>query len=447
MVTKKSRAAANVGLMMAAVGSMMAALSFGACNVESTDDSTGGIGQGTGGGGGEGMGGAGGEGTVDCPAGVTVVLSDYVSTQIALSSLAGETLSASFLSSGSTTTDGLAFPLSGDVVVPSSRTASGSVVLLDRSGTNVISWVDPATAEVTAQLEVGTGFESNPQDYLEIGDGLALVTRYGDNTDSGQEDFDAGSDVLVLDLSDAKKPKIVKSVPLPVVEDLPPRPGQMLRVGDQVIVPLERISNDYATTGEAIYVGIDIAEQKVTWQVTLDGLKNCGRPALSPNGTTLAVGCAGTFDPDGNTVLSESALVFFEVEEGQLVETNRIEAESLAGEAIQSRVTYATSGVLLLATQTPWGGATNNRLLAYDIEADEATELLEASPDDMGLGKGLVYSGITCSPGCSDTCLMVDGDEGVLQRVKIASDGSVELLEPIEVEDKVGLPPAGIGPR
>src|SRR5690606_35822633 len=82
----------------------------------------------------------------------------------------GETQSASIISTASSETDGLAFALSGDVALPSAPADSGHLVLLDRFGTNVVSWIDPATAEVVSQLPVGTGFESNPQDYVEFGE-------------------------------------------------------------------------------------------------------------------------------------------------------------------------------------------------------------------------------------------------------------------------------------
>lgn len=74
-----------------------------------------------------------------CPTGVSIVLSDYLSTQIALSDLDGNTLSESLISTGSSVSDGLAFAISGDVALPSSKTTSGHVVLLDRYGTNVIT--------------------------------------------------------------------------------------------------------------------------------------------------------------------------------------------------------------------------------------------------------------------------------------------------------------------
>ena len=433
MVKKMSRVAACMSVLLASA--------FAACNVSSTDETTGGVNDGAGG-----AGGAGGASANDrCPAGVTVVLSDYLSTQIALSSLQGETRSASFLSTASTSS-GLAFALSGDVTVPSAAPASGKIVLLDRYGTNVISWANPKTAQVIAQLEVGTGFESNPQDYLEVDDETAFVTRYGVNADAGKQDFDEGDDVLVLDLSNQKKPEIADRIALPRKNDLPARPGRMLRVGDEIIVPLERLSEDFSTTGDAMLVGISIEDRSVAWTQTLEGLKNCGRPSLSPDGRRLVVACNGSVDENGLPRVDESALVFFKAEKGPLEEIERVSAGDLIGEAVQSRAVYASDQVLLFGTQTAWGGDTNNRLFAYDLKSGEATELLEASPDAQGLGKGLVYVGLACAPGCSDTCLVADADKGVLQRVKVTGN-EVELLEPVTVENAVGLPPTGLGHR
>jgi len=83
-------------------------------------------------------------------------------------------------------------------VLPATRPASGEVVLIDRFGTNVLTWVDAASGDVRAQLSVGTGYESNPQDYLEIDERYALVSRYGQNQNAGRQPFDRGGDVLVI---------------------------------------------------------------------------------------------------------------------------------------------------------------------------------------------------------------------------------------------------------
>ena len=103
-----------------------------------------------------------------CPAAALVVMSDYVSTQVALTELDGKTLCGSYVSSARAETSPVAFALSGDVVLPSSRPPSGRAVLIDRYGTNVVSFLEPGSGAILAQLAVGTGFESNPQDYLEL---------------------------------------------------------------------------------------------------------------------------------------------------------------------------------------------------------------------------------------------------------------------------------------
>lgn len=394
------------------------------CNVESTGKDTGGVPRGT---------------SSECPNGLVVLMSDYLSTQIALSDLEGETQSESFLSTGSTETDGLAFPLSGDVALPGARPPSGRIVLLDRYGTNVVSWVDPETAEVLAQLSVATGFESNPSDYLEIDEHTALVSRWGQNAEPGREDHDSGGDLLILDTEEYA---ITGSIVFDVIDDLPPRPSALTRVGDEVWVTLDRVAADFSTTGEAMVVGVSLADLEVVWQEPIVGLKSCGRFAASPDGTLLALACTGDITSTGGTEdLDQSALVLFDATASPPEEIRRIFAVDIAGEPIQSDVVFARDDLVLLNTQTPWGGDTNNRWLALDLETGEVKELLEASPDEEGAGKGGVYGAMACAPGCSETCLLADADRGVLARVRIPETGMPGRVDSVTVETRVGLPP------
>ena len=374
-----------------------------------------------------------------CNDGMTVVMSDYVSTQVALTDLKGATKSASFVSSASTQTQGLAFALSGDVVLPSSAPASGRIVLLDRFGTNVVSWFDPKTSEALGQLAVGTGFESNPQDYVEVDEKVAFISRWGQNAAPGQEDFDAGDDVLVVD---TRKFSILDSIAMPEKGGLPPRPGDLIRMGDEIVVMLKPLSNDYATTGEAWLVGISIEEWEITWQLHLEGLKDCGGFALSPDRKTLALACTGGIDFNGVVEdLGQSAVVLLDATTSPPEELERVQADDIVGEPLQPDAEFATNDQLLLKTQTAYGGGTNNRWLLLDLESKDTESLLEAQPDGEGLGKGIVYGGMSCAPGCSDMCVMADADSGRLQRLEFDEDGAFELLEAITVEDEVGLPP------
>ncbi|HEX6271594.1 MAG TPA: hypothetical protein VFZ53_01070 [Polyangiaceae bacterium] len=375
-----------------------------------------------------------------CPAAALVVMTDYVSTQVAISALDGETLSASFVSTASASGSGLAFPLSGDVAVPSTMPPSARVVLVDRFGTNVVTWLDPETAEVLAQLSVGTGFESNPQDYLELDARRALVSRWDENPAPGQEPFDAGGDLLVID---TRRPAIESSIVLPRDGGVPPRPGALTRVGDTAIVTLERVARDFRSAGDAMLAGVDPESERVAWSLTLPGLENCGGLTLAPSGRRAALACTGFIDRDGRgESVEQSALVLFDVTSLPPVELARFPAAKLAGEPLQGEVEFFAENGALVKTQTTFGGARNNRLLAIDLASGAVTTLAEAG--SAGNGQGVAYGGLLCTPGCANVCLLADADRGVLRRWAIA-DGALEPLASVRVEDVVGLPPRAIG--
>jgi hypothetical protein len=381
------------------------------------------------------------EHTPACPAAALVVMSDYLATQVALTRLDGSTLCESLASSARTEASSIALALSGDVVVPSSRPPSGRAVLIDRYGTNVISWVNPETAVFEAQLALGTGFESNPQDYVELEDGRAFVSRWGQNPFPGEEPFDEGSDVLVLD---SRAPAVLGRIALPE-SDFPPRPAGLTRRGSDVVVTLQRASLDVRSMGDGELVGIDTATQSVAWRLVLAGLKNCGALALSPSGSRGAVACTGFIDPDGAAQdIAESALVLLDLESAPPLELARHTARELAGEPLQSELEFASELRLFAKTQTPLGAASNNRLLAIDLAQGTSSVLAEAAPAPDGAGAGVSLGGMLCTPGCGDVCLVADGDRASLLRWQITSEG-FEPLAVLPIGRAVGLPPRDLG--
>jgi hypothetical protein len=403
-----------------------AALCTASCNVSATAPST--------------TGGVDAGAQTSCDRGEVIVLTDYTSTQIALTAPNGTPLSAAFLSTASTMASGLAFALSGDVVVPTERPPSGRVVLLDRYGTNVITWADPTTAKVLAQLPVGTGFESNPQDYVEVDATRAYVSRWGKNDAPGAQPFDGGSDVLVID---THVPKILSRIPMPVIGGLPPRPSGMMRVGEQVIVVLQNESEDFKTMGDTVLVGIKA--DAVAWQAPVTGLKGCRKLALAPSGKTLALSCEGFVDAMGNvTDLSASAIALLDVSTLPPKPLQRFAISDQLGVPAQDSAAFASETLLIAKTQTPLGGTKNNELFSLDVSTGKASVLLTAHPDAHGMGKGTVYGDVRCGAGCSDVCLMADSDVGKLQRWSIAS-GGLRAMTAISVDTSVGLPPATIG--
>jgi hypothetical protein len=397
----------------------------------------------TGGEGGEGGGGAGGEGGVqpiECPSGAGLVMSDYLSTELALLDLDGRVTDASFLSTASTETDGLAFPLSGDIVVPLGN--SGELVVLDRYGTNVVSFVDTKTAKVRAQLPVGMGFESNPHDYLQLTETEGALVRYGQNPNPGQEKFDDGGDLLFIDSEEAL---VEESVVFESYDKLPPRPSQISRVGDTLYVTLDRLAVDYLSMGDAMLVPVSITSRKASTPLRLRGLKSCGGLVPVPGRDEVAVACTGRLTDTGEVEsISQSAIVFFDAKSSPIRELRRVAAKEIANEPIQNQFAFARENVILVKTQTAFGGDRNNRLLSYNLETEQAEELLEATPDSMGKGRGLAFGTLLCAVGCSDTCLMPDSSRGEVVRVRVQGD-DLELLEPATLDGSAGLPPSSLG--
>jgi hypothetical protein len=230
---------------------------------------------------------------------------------------------------------------------------------------------------------------------------------------------------------------------MPSEGGLPPRPSGMVRVGDAVIVVLQRTSTDFTTQGETVLVGL--ANDAIVWQLHVAGLKNCGRPALSPSGTILALGCEGPLDAMGNVVdLTASAIALFDVTSLPPTPTKRFAIADQLGSPTQQGVAFASDGLLVGKTQTALAGATDNQAFFLDLASGTATILATAGKDAQGKGKGLVYGDVRCSPGCGGVCLMADADIGKLQRWSVATDG-LHPMAAIAVETSVGLPPVGLG--
>lgn len=396
------------------------------------------------GGGGAGEGSAGDangpEPSEECPTGVALVMTDFLSTEIALLDLSGTVKEPSFLSTGSTATDGLAFPLSGDVFVPLGR--SGELVVLDRYGTNVVSFVDPDTGKVRAQLPVGMGFEANPYAYLQLSEDEGALLRFAQNPSPGNQPFDEGGDLLFID---RKKAEITSNLLFERYEGLPPGPSHISALGGDLFVTLERLSADYTATGDAMIVPVSLATRKIGEPLVLEGLKSCGELVPVPGRDEVATVCTGRIDITGEAEdLRQSALVFFDASSRPLRELRRISASAIAGEPLQAQVAFASEKLALLKTLTAYGGDKHNRLLALDLETEDSAELLEALPDEMGRGRGVAFGTIHCVPGCSDVCLMPDASRGEVAKIGVRG-GRARLESPTLLEGTAGLPPSNLG--
>ncbi len=377
----------------------------------------------------------------ECPRGIAVVMSDYQSSEIALLSPDGTVMSPAFLSSASTSASGLAAPLSGDIGV-ASTTRREQLVIVDRYGTNVLSFVDVDSAEVTAQLPVGTGFDANVQDYLELDGERALVPRLGQNQQPGREPFDAGSDVLVVDPSE---PAIVDAIEMPTEAEYRPNPSAIVRVGDDALVTLHHARADFGASADSELVALSARDLSLAYRLPLEGLSNCGRAELSPNGELLAIACSGHLQRTGAVTEPErSGLLLLDATTRPPRELRRLMALDVIGAPMQSSVELVTERLALIKSQTPLGADADNQLWALDLETGSTELLATAARGSSGVGRGVAFAGMSCRAACGDPCLVCDLSRGKLLRFALR-DGALEPAADVEL-DGAGLPPLSLTP-
>jgi hypothetical protein len=377
-----------------------------------------------------------------CPRGLAVVSSDYLSSEVGLLAPDGEVASSALLSSASSGPSGVAAALSGDVTAAGTRLIPNELVLVDRYGTNVLTFVSAKTAHVRAQLAVGTGFEANPQDYLQVSDHKAYVPRLAENARPGSEPFDSGSDLLLVD---PVGPEVFGSIPMPRQDGYLPSPNGIAQVGDDVLVTLWHVRGDFKDMADGEVVAFSALDDSLRYRLQLTELQNCGRVALSPSGARMAVGCQSFIDPRGNAPdPSKSAIVLFDATTEPPRELQRFAATELVGGPVQQSLEFASENLLLFKSQTALGSDDDNRLLSLTLDSGEVRLLATAARGPSGLGYGIAFGGMRCSPGCGDPCLVADASRGEVLPLQVAHE-QLAVLPGIALRG-AGLPPLDVAP-
>lgn len=366
----------------------------------------------------------------------------YASVNIGLLGLDGATLSGSFVSSASAPST-LNAALSGDVVFPSSR-MTGDIVLIDRLVVSVLSFVDVETAEVRDQISVRTGFDSNPQDYVELDDGTALVSRLETNWNSGAEPYDGGDDLLRVDPNTGSISGRVDLSEFVSEETGRARPSSMVRTARHVLVSLTRHSGDFSEVGDAGVLVLEAGSGQVLGSFDVPELKNCGGLTLSPDERRLALSCGGLVSNANGSRPPQSGVVVFDLVElnGQLgaVERRRLLAEDLGYGPFSSAIAFADDDLLLVKTYGALEGedaGRPDRLVALSAGLRETEVLLSSAERAFTLGA------VLCVAPCG-ICFFADGGRGVVHRFSVAGN---EIGTPTAhpIENEIGLPPLLLG--
>lgn len=333
---------------------------------------------------------------------------------------------------------------SGDTVLSSADAFADELVLIDRSNA-VLTWVGIETAKVRAQLDVGPGFDANPQDYLQISKNKAYVSRAAENGDAGKEKFDSGSDLLIVDPT---TPKLLGSIDLRAAMDkedngLPPVPQGIAYAGGRVHVLLAGLAFDYSAIATARIVSIDAETDQIVQVLKLPPMTNCLSLSASPSGDQLAVSCTGFFGQDPAEGWPDSGLVVLDVKK-ELEENTRFKSDQFqhcVGKVCQNTqlngVAFLTEELVILTTfgtiaSGPMMDVTySDQVVELSLAKGSTRVIHEAGPYDLG------------EPVCfAKACLVPDAtlaNPGVLKfdlEGQAFSSGKLRT-----VDKKTGMPP------
>ena len=375
-----------------------------------------------------------------CGRGLLVVESDYQSSNASALSFDGRVLSESLVRSR-TESAGFGVALSGDAVLPSTVQAGPRIALIDRFPSGVLRFVDLASARTTSELAVGTGFLANPQDYLEISEHKAYVARYERNSRPGQEAWDSGGDLLIVDPS---VPVITGRIDLEpalasAAPQFSPHPGQLLSVDGRVFAVLAAYADDYRTATTSRLVEVDPVSDELVATVELTGLARCASLALSPDHTELAVACTGDALQSASPNLLGSGLAVIDITGAPRLR-RRFEASAFGRDPLSFSLAYAAPGVLLFTTfghlDDSGHVAAQDTLLRLDTASGQVDSLLSSESAPFSLGA------VRCQPGCG-LCFVADAERAGGSVLRFTVDGAGALGTPsaIQVERRIGLPP------
>ncbi|MCB9604713.1 MAG: hypothetical protein H6720_30710 [Sandaracinus sp.] len=367
-----------------------------------------------------------------------VVGSDYTSSVVSLLAADGTVLSDAWIDSG-TTAPGLVSTLSGDVAVGSGA-AAGTVILIDRQSTDVVSaWC--LDGSLVGQLRVrsaDSSFSPNPHDAVVVGD-TGWVTRNDTNPSGAAEPGDRGGDIFGFDATTmVANGRRVDFSSFEGMTDAgvaySARPGRLLTNGARLFTVLGRTPTDYSDTDAAasVFVSVDATSSAVE-SLELTGLRNCDLvDAIPGDGARFIVTCLGWSSMffGGPDTYQSAGIVEVAIDgDGvpSLARSWRPGAEDAL--AVQNVVVLDDHRVVASAFGD-FGGPVFDRLFVVDFDSGMSSLLLE-STESYTLGQGALVG---------DTLLVPDASEDVRAVRRFSVGETLTEVEPIEV-GPAALPP------
>lgn len=388
--------------------------------------------------------------------------SDYAASAIALLDEDGDVLADDYLTSASTKA-GLVTALSGDVELPRASGEVGTLVIIDRFKTDVVTRVDLATGRVLGQVKTHTpatqtsttAYTSNPFDYLYVGPDTAWVVRAQPNLDPMAPAIDRGDDLLRIDpatmtrtgdridlsLLDSQTTVVDPATGLSKQVVLYSRPARVTRTGQTLVVGITRTAYDFRAVGDGVVALVDLATRTVT-PFELPGLKNCGGTQAVPGDLgSVLVTCSGDFTTKTPASTSDTAgLALLRIADGRATLAHVYRARDEATPRPYSASVVALGGTLVGAASNDYSGKGVDSFVILDLASGDKTALLTLTPGSGAFGTP------TYNP---DTRLLLLPDasrnadrrpSAGVRRFRRGDDGSFRELATVRVSVQTGMP-------
>jgi hypothetical protein len=385
--------------------------------------------------------------------GYAVLSSDFSSSSIAMLDADFVPIDESWLNSG-TTYPGLVATLSGDVVLPTRQAGDGTVAVIDRFFTDVVTRFFAPSGNLNGQLRTqgdtgDSGFSSNPQDFIFVDPDSAWVPRYESNLDPAAIPENQGNDLFEvnpsdmsatgarIDLSSFDTTATVGTGDEAVDVDVFARPSRGVLVGSRIVVGLDRISANFDAAGLGMVAVVDLEDESVEG-LELPGLKSCGRTVPVPGEPSkLVVACVGFAQPFGDEpqVRASSGISLLDVgEDGVTIEELWPVADDPES-AIAINFAVAIDAQRVVAVASGNFATTSDRLYLVDL-ATGAQELVHQSSDSFVIGESAYDPD-------SEMLYVPDAAENAVLEFAV-EEGSFVEVGAVVIAPGIGLPPTKV---
>jgi hypothetical protein len=382
-----------------------------------------------------------------------VVGTDFSSSSIAMLDEDFVAIDESWLNSG-TTYPGLVAALSGDVVLPNRQAGDGTLSVVDRRLTDVVSRFFVRSGDLNGQVRThgdagDSGFSSNPQDFIFAGAQSAWVPRYESNLNPSASPVNQGNDLIEvnpddmsltgarIDLSSLNTTATAITSDGPVEVDVFARPSRGVLVGSTLVVGLDRISANFDAAGSGMVAVVDLEDQSVEG-LELPGLQSCGNAGPVPGAPTkVVVACVGFAQPFGDEpqVRASSGIALLSVGESGVAIDRVWRVADHPSEPI------AVNSVVAIDEQRVVGVATGD--FATTVDELYLLNLLSATQDLVHTSNGSFVIGLSGYDPGSEMLYVPDVVANAVVEFAADENGFTEVGS-TQIAPGLGLPPTKV---